>query len=396
MQRRTFVLAAPAMVAAAAYAARKATPTTTTTAAAPVAASAPTTAATSTTTASALQSAPAPAPAPAAAPMTPAIDAIAEIKALRIPTGPYAGGYEIAPQGRLNWYFTQLGLLPIVQHLGAQDLRTYVRDYLDLYLRSLNANLSIDDVDFPVGRADTSYFHKVLSDSDDSYAATFLSLAARYLKASGDVAWWDANKGRMKDLAYRNLAMALKPNGLTSVFQAPRNASNSIGYLMDNCEAYRGLRDFAVALRARGDIAEAVYYDAVATSIADGIQRLFLAAPKAFVPGDAYAAPEAVFYAGTTCQVFPQAFGVTECAAQFDSGWSYLNQHSPLWEDGRYDTYPWAILGFVAAQRGARAQAQAQMATVEKLFSLNRPRVTINELGFYQRMANLMAGRADV
>jgi len=39
------------------------------------------------------------------------INVVAEIKALRIPSGPYAGGYELAPNGILNWYFANLGLL---------------------------------------------------------------------------------------------------------------------------------------------------------------------------------------------------------------------------------------------------------------------------------------------
>lgn len=393
--RRRAILLAPAAAAFAAYAGRKlSTSNTATTTTAPAPAPAPSTTTTTTTTttsATAPQTTTAPAPAPA----TTGIDVLAEIKALRIMSGPYTGGYEIAPNGRLNWYFSALGLMPVVQFLSAADLDFYVREYLDLYLRCLNDNLSIDDVDFPVGRADPSYFVKVLSDSDDSYAATFLSLAARYLRASGNRAWWDANKSRLKDLAYRNLALTLKPNGLTSVFQAPRNASNSIGYLMDNCEVYRGLRDFASALRDCGD-ADAVYYDSLATSITVGISTLYQVGSSAFVPGDAYLAPEASFYAGTTCQVFPQAFGVTECAAQFDAAWAYLNRFSPTWEDGRYDTYPWAILGYVAAKRGQAAQARTQMATVENLFSLSRARVTINELGFYLRARNLLEGRADV
>lgn len=393
--RRRAILLAPAAAALAAYAGSKLSTKTTTTTTAPAPAPAPTTtttATTSTTTAVATQTT---APAPAPAPVTTGIDAVGAIKALRIMSGPYAGGYELAPNGRLNWYFSALGLMPVVQFLSAADLDFYVREYLDLYLRCLNANLSIDDIDFPVGRADSTYFVKVLSDSDDSYAATFLSLAARYLRASGNRAWWDANKSRLKDLAYRNLALALKPNGLTSVFQAPRNATNSIGYLMDNCEVYRGLRDFAGALRDHGD-ADAAYYDSLAGSIAVGISRLYQAGSNAFVPGDAYLVPEASFYAGTTCQVFPQAFGVSECAAQFDSAWAYLNRFSPTWEDGRYDSYPWAILGYVAAKRGQGAQARTQMAMVENMFSLSRPRVTINELGFYLRARNLLEGRADV
>ena len=47
---------------------------------------------------------PAPAPLPVGG-----INAVAEIKALRIPTGAYAGAYEISPNGLSNWYFTNLG-----------------------------------------------------------------------------------------------------------------------------------------------------------------------------------------------------------------------------------------------------------------------------------------------
>lgn len=325
------------------------------------------------------------------------IDVIAEIKALRIPTGPYAGGYEIAPNGRLNWYFTQLGLLPIVQYLGPADLELYIRGYLDLYLRSLTASCTVADVDFPFGRVNTSSCKLAPSDSDDSYAATLLSLAVRYIRASGNWAWWEANKARLKEVAYRNLALTAKPSGLTCVFQAPRNQTNSIAYLMDNCEAYRGLRDFASLLRERSELPEANYYDLLAANTAGGmVNQLFNISAGAFTPADSAALPETSFYPGTTCQIFPQAFGVTELAPLFDRGWTFLNIQSPNWEDGRYDPYSWAILGFVAARRGQLTQARAQLAAVERKFATNRSLVTINELGFYQRTRSILAGGMDI
>ena len=80
------------------------------------------------------------------------IDAVAEIKALRILSGPYAGGYELAPNGRLNWYFANLGLLPLVPMLSAPDLETYVLPYLNLYLVSTDpATSTISDIEFPYG-----------------------------------------------------------------------------------------------------------------------------------------------------------------------------------------------------------------------------------------------------
>ena len=80
----------------------------------------------------------------------------------------------------------------------------------------------------------------------------------------------------------------------------------------------------------------------------------------------------------------------------FDPAWNYLNAQSPQWEDGRYDPYPWAILGYTAAMRGLRAQATTQQASIEKLFTANRGLVTINELGFYQRTKSVLAGTAAV
>lgn len=338
-----------------------------------------------------------PTPTPTPTPGTSGINVIAEIKALRIPTGPFTGGYELSPNGRLNWYFIQLGLLPIVQFLSPADLDTYIRVYLDLYIKNLTPAATIDDIDFPYGRANPTVFTRIPSDSDDSYASTFLSLAVRYVRASRNWAWWEANKARMKEMAYRNLALTAKPTGLTSVFQAPRSQTNSIGYVMDNCEGYRGLRDFASLLRERSEVSEANYYDLLATNAASGIGAVtYNAAAKAFTPSDADLVVTKTFYPGTTCQVYAQVFGLAELSPTFDTAWAYLNANSPGWEDGRHDPYPWAILGYAAAMRGQRTQALAKQASIEKLFATNRGLVTINELGFYQRTKSLLAGGSAV
>lgn len=321
------------------------------------------------------------------------IDVVKEIRALRIPTGPYAGGFEIAPNGRLNWYFTNLGLLPIVQFLNSSDLNTLIRSYLDLYLRCLTPADTIDDINFPLGRVNPSSYTKIGSDSDDSYASTYLSLVVRYLRASQNWAWWEANKARIKSLAYRNLALTAKPSGLTSVFQAPRSQTNSIGYLMDNCEGYRGLRDLASLLRERGEPRDATYFDLLATNAANGMRNLtFNVATGAFTPSDAHPIPLTDFYPGTTCNIYPQAFGVTELSSTYDQAWAYLNRTTPGWEDGSRDPYPWAILGTVAAMRGQGILARKQLVAIERKFASNRAMVTINELGFYQRTKSILAG----
>jgi hypothetical protein len=50
-------------------------------------------------------------------------------------------------------------------------------------------------------------------------------------------------------------------------------ASHKVKYLMDNCEAYRGLEDFGKLLDSLGS-GEAPHYRARAKSIAAGIERM--------------------------------------------------------------------------------------------------------------------------
>ena len=313
------------------------------------------------------------------------LDAVGEIKKLQIQSGAFAGGYQVAPAGQVNWYFINIGLIGIVPDLSQSDLIPYIRTYLDLYLNRLETNATIKDVTFTGGDPLAS-FTLAASDSDDAYAATFLSLAAMYTRASEDWKWWHANLSKLKSVARNNLALLIKQNGLTRA----RQSGNNFGYLMDNCESYRGLRDFAEILRNAGDH-DADYYDSSANRIIGGIRtHLYDAANRGFIWNDSLTSAESSFYPGTTCQVFPQAFGLVELSGYFANAWNYLNTKTPNWQDGHYDYFPWAILGFVAAQRGAFAQAQAQLQTVESLFISNRRFVPINELGFYQRTKSIL------
>ena len=331
-------------------------------------------------------------------PVPPNVDAVQVILSLRINDGPFEGGYQVAPLGMLSWYFTNLGLLSIVQDLSVAERNFYIVPYLNLYLQNLEANAAIQDVVFSGGLA-TQPHTLQLSDSDDSYAATYLSLVARYLTLSQDWNWWDANLPTLKHIADANIATAVKASGLTSVFQAPRMASNSTGYLMDNCEVYRGLRDFAALLHLQGD-ADGLDYDAIAADIAAAIRAdLYASADQAFKISDLHPIVATSFYPGTTCQVFPQAFDVQELADLYAFGWAYLNAVTPGWQhySASGELFPWAILGYVAAKRGDTAKAQAMLAKVNQQFANsgaapNRAQVIINELGYYRRIQNVLAG----
>jgi len=332
-------------------------------------------------------------PRPPAAP----INAPARIKALRITTGPLTGGYRIAPGGRLNWYFTNLGLIAIVQYLTTAELDLYVRRYLDLYLSRLETDLTIRDVLF--NDETLQNITLVPSDSDNSYVATLLSLMVRYLQATQNWSWWDANKTRIKALAQAGIVNLIKTNGLVRVFQ-PGNPSPyaNFGYMMNNAEDYRGLSDLSALLYQRGESADAAYFGSIAAGIGQTMQILLWdAARSGFKVSDQdLRADTDSFYPGSTCQVFPQVFGVSECAGYFTPAYRFLNTWSPRWPSLVYDPFPWCILGTVAAKRGDSTRAMTQLTATETLFQQNQALVTINELGFYQRTRSILNGYGDI
>lgn len=95
------------------------------------------------------------------------------------------GALLVAPGGALNWYFANLGLGFAARHLSLAELESLVLAHLEAYLRNLTPDLIALDVVFPTWAgplAPTSWVRPVRDrDSDDSYAATTVSLAARAL-----------------------------------------------------------------------------------------------------------------------------------------------------------------------------------------------------------------------
>lgn len=316
-------------------------------------------------------------------------DVLANLDALKITTGPFAGAYQVgAGSNWLNWYFANIGLFAFIK-----DRPNEVRTYMDLYIKNVNpANHTINDIKFA---GDLNSPIQCPADSNDSYASTFLSLASEYMRVTGDVAWFRNNLPHLKAIAYANLAVPQKPDGLISVFRQdytpPTHPTycasftpSNIAYTEDNTENYRGLVDFANALNALGD-ADSGYYNQLAASIAAGIQGR--SNGSALTVADSENTINPNFYPGTVTQVFPQLYEVPlspDTQSRYDNGYAYLNAHAPTWST-QIDPgagYPWMLLGYVAAKRGDTARAQQQMA----LLRANSGKAIINELGFYKRI----------
>jgi hypothetical protein len=311
------------------------------------------------------------------------------IDRLRITEGEFAGGYRLQrDDGRINWYFANLGLVPLC---GTRPKE--VRQYLDLYLVSVSpGSCTIQDVR-KIGKG-----IRQAPDSDDSYASTFLSLACAYQRANPTDGWWKTNLPKLKRIARKVLLDSQKESGLVTVFAGDK--ARTLSYLMDNCEVYRGLADFATLLANKHDPDAKEFADAAAR-VAEGVAGLFDEKVGAFRVADADAAK--TFYPLRAAQVFPEVFGVplgnkTLTRQRYDSAWRFMNATGDRWErgqvaDGSLGEYPWMLLGYAAAKRGEFDLARTQLNAFEDELksAKTRPAYTaIQELGWAIRIQELL------
>lgn len=314
------------------------------------------------------------------------------------------GAYRVAPAGKINPYFANLGLFHFVG-----DFPEKVREYLEGYLGCLRdhpgsrgGRLVMTDFHEPDFYGAPRRFAATDPDSHDAYAATFLLLVAEYVETTDNRAWLRAFADRIKEYADANLLGLRKPSGLCRVFQ--RTTENASGYLMDNAENHAGLRRFARALDSIGDPDADRFRDA-AEAARIGINRLFegVAGNGRWCVSDLVRAGDGSFYPDATCQVYPSLFvnsGDATSQARYEDGHRRLGALASAdewWNRSRDPAgFPWAILGYYVALRrpAERAKAVSQLDLVEGLFRdpSTQARVQIHELGWAYGTYKLLNG----
>jgi hypothetical protein len=221
--------------------------------------------------------------------------ALALLMPFRVVAGPYAGAYLLAPGGAVNWYFATTSLL----HLRRLPL-AQTRAYLDAYLAHLDPNEGIADV-LP---QPSGIYAPVAPDSEDAYAATFVSLAVRYHDESHDGAWWRRNAATLSAIVYAKLLTQVKADGLIRA-----SHTDPTGYLMDNVEDYAGLRSLARSL-AETHASDAAYIGSFVAPLGIAIQHLYSDQAHAYKWSDNDPIGPLVPYPACTAQVFPQLYAV--------------------------------------------------------------------------------------
>jgi hypothetical protein len=299
---------------------------------------------------------------------------------LKVPDGPLAGAFRVRAGGGINWYFSHRAMWFVVDY----DPGTVVR-YLDLYLNEI-----LPGSGYALDRADDLLVPQV-PDSHDAYAGAVLSLAARYTAATGNFDWLRERRSKLAAIADANILSQVKPNGLIRVYQSP--LMNGMGYLMDQCECYAGLRDFGRALELANHRSASVYADA-AVRLGEAINTvLYDPQTRAWRWSDGATTIQQRWYPDLAGQVFPHLYGVVTSQRERDliryaDGYAFLCSGAPGWWERLYDPFPWLVIGYYAASRlGDTERAHRMLVTAT---SLPPDRFTVMDLAYADAVATAL------
>lgn len=262
-------------------------------------------------------------------------------------------------------------------------------DKWGLYGTTYNWNVSSNGTETPSNDAD----------STDSYAATFLSVVWNaWQSGNADARSLIAGLSYQLDTIGGVLTKTQQSDGLTWA-----KPNYQIKYLMDNCEAYRGLRDLASLFQnAFGDSAKATYYTNAANAMQKGILSMWMNGKWSVYRnglGQDTAPNMGTWYADATAQVFPVLMGVVSSSdSRAQQAYAAFNAAWPGWPTLSYnsqDSFPWCLVGDGAAAMGDNTRLATYLNSLRsKYVNSGFPWPFYNaEGGWFIRANNYMLGR---
>jgi hypothetical protein len=319
-------------------------------------------------------------------------------------TGNWMARSSVAPDGAILYGSSEI--VPYYSNLAAIGLTKnptnypLVENWMKWYINHLNwpdqwgVYGTVYDYSYNNG-AESSLNN---ADSTDSYAATFLSLAWAYYQTG------DANaQSYIKTLSSQLQAIAgallatQQSDGLTWA-----KPNYQIKYLMDNCEAYRGLRDAASLFQnAFNDATHAQLYNSKADLMLQGINGMWMGSHWAVYKdgiGRFIGPNMGTWYPDATSQMFPVMQNVI---AAMDSRsvqtYNSFNAAWPGWPTLSFnsqDPFPWVMIGSAAAMMGDTSRTNTYITTLQnKYVNTGFPWTWYSmEAGWFMRLNRYMMG----
>jgi hypothetical protein len=210
------------------------------------------------------------------------------------------------------------------------------------------------------------------ADSTDSYAATFCSLVYQYYLVGGiNVKSFIASLIFQLDSIGQVIVRTQQSDGLT--FAKP---DYPIKYLMDNCEAYRGLRDLASLTGSLKATMLQIFYNAQADKMLQGILNMWHSSPGVWMTDkDALSLDMTKWYPDAVAQLYPMLYGVvfpSETKAKIAYG-KFIGAW-PTWETlsfNNQDEFPWCQVAYAAALMGDTDRANKYIKVIESKYVQN-------------------------
>lgn len=266
-------------------------------------------------------------------------------------------------------YFSNLAALSLLNR-NPEVVRKYIQWYLDHVGKDDPWRMkgTITDYQYEGNREISTRSY----DSADAYAGTFLTLVAEYYKATGDSELVIENLQKLYDVADTILALQAKDGLVRAKISDPSK------YLMDNCEAYRGLIDFAHMLSLIGDASSALKYYTRGEAIRRGIQnKLWDPTTNTYFwrvhwLGFRQRANMRKWYPDAVSQLFPILTEViSPNSEQAQAIWNLFNQHFPGWPSLNHgQKFAWTQVAYVCYKMGDIQTTQHFLNSLLRLFSV--------------------------
>jgi len=273
-------------------------------------------------------------------------------------------------------YPGQLKIVPYFANLALYGLAAWgcyldrVRDYLDWYLAHLEVpdrygiKGSVYDYLIDASGVEVSTFSY---DSSDAYGATFLTLVRLYYEASSDIAWLNGHRQELELVAGAVLA-TLQRDGLTLARPDWR-----VKYLMDNCEVYRGLSDYAWLLASGWqDGEQANRFETLAQRVKRAVEAKMRVngayCPAVYRAGIRLRPNWKKWYPDALAQLFPIINGVLEPGEEVARCLyaNFLRNYSRWYQQSGPEQFTTTLVAYAAALMGDRWRLRQYVANLQK------------------------------
>ncbi len=219
-------------------------------------------------------------------------------------------------------------------------------------------------------------------DSRDSYAATFLTLARKYAEVvPSDTSWLGGYSDQIESIGkalYSCVDDSAHQFG-SGKFSADNNDGLTVAmpawqakYIMDNSEVNEGLRNMVWLEQNISTYHNSFFYQNLLKNNNDGFAKLWDDTTATYyVAEGSQPADWNTFYPDATCQLYPIWCGViSTSSSRASSLYNAFNLYYPDWQNGKYyDSYPWAIICYVAAAMNDSSRVNAYLSYVQRLLN---------------------------